>query len=377
MSIKVLQGNGNSSNQPKFAKPQLCCPNRSRTGCKGTMPLHTAKYKIGQGEKPECRECGRKYALDEQSKQLAKSNPQRNSKSELADENTKLKAQLAELQGKQPEASPKDDLKKLQGKLELAKEFEAEKSIIEAIEAKIKQCKEEQSKQSNSLAKCLRELSEKEAHAKQMAAQVIKDEDRLRSTKEKARAAAEAVIKLKAEKARLWVEEGHDEKEKVPSPLDPNLPAPPASASDQQQAQWKKACEDFAAQQTLFRDLLGKMQSNIEATLPSTEGASASAGTGPEQGTPAAVEGNMGGGLEEDDVDDSASSMSDAHPWETPFSVPGAPDSLSDQKKQQQGAKQQQRLKEREKRLQQQVDNQLESMLKQARKERGDGKQSN
>ena len=72
-----------------------------------------------------------------------------------------------------------------------------------------------------------------ESHAKQVALQVCKDEEKLAASRAKAVKAAQNVLRLQAEKQRLLVEEGHCKPQS--DMCVPEAPSAPAGATVEQQ----------------------------------------------------------------------------------------------------------------------------------------------
>ncbi len=249
------------------------------------MPLHVAKFQLGRGETPKCRECNRKYVLDNAS--LAAANATRSKPDKAKDDKImQLEKKISELQ-KQNGASAsnenaatqskdvKQDLKKLQNLLEASKEAGMP---TEAIEQQIKKLKEQGEVSNAGLSKVLAKLNASENQEKQIAEQIVKEEEKLQSLKQRAVEAAEKTCKLKEERARLLLVEGHLEQVLPKTGVD--MPKIPEQASEPQRKQWTDALQDFQRvqqeQSRLLADTLAQLSASIRA-----EHAEASKGAAP------------------------------------------------------------------------------------------------
>ena len=244
------------------------------------MPLHVAKFQIGNGNSPTCRVCNRKFILDKESSAAADAQAPKGHKAK-DDKIAKLEKTVAELRkqasngsndtgaAKDPKES-KQDLKKLQSLLEASKEAGMP---TEAIEAKIKDLKQQSEATNAGLSQVLTKLTASINHEKQVAEQILKEEEKLKALKQKAVEAAEKTCKLKEERARLLLVEGH--LDQVLPKTQVALPTIPKTANEQQQQQWAAAMQDFNAMQQqqnlLLANTLAQLSASIVASNPVQE----------------------------------------------------------------------------------------------------------
>ena len=155
-----------------------------------------------------------------------------------------------------------------------SKEANLPATINADLEKQLQEAKEQEATQGNDLNSVLRKLKSAEAHCKQMADQVSKDQERLKKTNEKALEPTSVVCKLREEKKRLLVAEGY-KAEPVAIDLVKGAPEVPKEANEQQRKQWESLVQEAkTAQEELANKLHAHLQDfakNIAATLPPQE----------------------------------------------------------------------------------------------------------
>ena len=208
---------GGGWSSPK--RPLRIVRNCPRAGCNGTCPLATIA-RLHKTDKPAtCRVCGRRYPLPPGTADLLAGQgtqvlPKQDETAALKKEVAQLRRELASAQPLPP-ASPdvpsasKPSAAELEARLEQAKQW-GDPRIISLCQAELDAAKSAANESSDSaLKKVLGKLSQANAHASQMASNVVKDTERLSNTQLKAQEAAKQVALLEKERDRLFLKQGH------------------------------------------------------------------------------------------------------------------------------------------------------------------------
>ncbi len=340
----------------------MCCPAYAANGCPGTILAAVAAHKLSQGKPACCRVCNRRYKVPHGAERTNNNNT-RNGNGMQAKQLAEQAKQIADLQKQlasksttdantsnatKAESGAKMDVKKLQTIIDNSKEANLPATIIADLEKQLQEAKEQEATQGNDLNSVLRKLKSAEAHCKQMADQVSKDQERLKKTNEKALEPTSVVCKLREEKKRLLVAEGY-KAEPVAIDLVKGAPEVPKEANEQQRKQWESLVQEAkTAQEELANKLHAHLQDfakNIAATLPPQEKDDQDMAPAP--------------GLPEDTANKNRKANDGR-------AVPGAPAALSEQQRQEQEQQQAQMQQQKLDDLHEQAEQHLAGLLAQA-----------
>ena len=220
----------------RAAAPLLYCQRQG--GCTGSCPLKVALHKRGQGAPAKCRVCQRVFWIppgaDRWTNLMApRSKQARRSNQQLQQQVKDLTQQLAAAKDPSSAVSAPEppSVQKLQAAVDACKLAGISSSDAEAQLAKAKA----DEVAPTSLRAVLGKLSAAEAHAKQVADQLVKDEEKVQTTRKKCSDAADQIAVLRAEKERLIQLEGTT---KPSDPLSLAVVPPPPGITLEQQQNW-------------------------------------------------------------------------------------------------------------------------------------------
>ncbi len=259
-------------------KPQralLKCPCYPNTGCRGTILEEVAIHKASIGNPQSCRVCGAKYKLTPGTQRAPPPRQQGpNREKQLENRVAQLERELAARPQGDGDAKtkPKADIAKLQAAVDALKA--ADLPFDEAQQA-LEQAKAENAGKPDSLKAALGKHAAAVHQAKQLADQQLKDEAKLKSTKEKALAKSMEIIQLETEIQRLGVKEGHI---KTPNQAVASteckleILAKPDGIPEDLQTQWNalenEARQAVAVVNATLREKLGALAGAVQAVSP-------------------------------------------------------------------------------------------------------------
>ena len=266
--------------QPKNPARQM----RSCVGhtCNGVCPLSVVVRQHGTAKPAICRECGRKFTVPPGAEKLFKK-----ADVPVNTELTKLRKQMAEMQkkldssaaepaSKSNEEPPKAIVTGLQAALDSAKEAGVSEIIIKQMQKDVDAAKQIEAASRSGCP--LKAMWGKNTAAKskldQLAAQVVKDIERLENTQKRAWEAACTLSKLEEQKKRLLVQQGH-----ITEPPEGKGAAllsavPPANLSEEQKVLWQAKVDKFNTelQESLVKDFPSCQPMESEAVKAGDEG---------------------------------------------------------------------------------------------------------